>query len=173
MSQMSRANSLKLLVLFILERRDKMDNQLMFISINSEESIKNKILICNKKIKRQDLVLNEKQAISLAKTYTRVLKDNKRIDLKGDIVDQLIIEFNDSPYIDKSNYEEILHDLISLFYELKNDTWDSISDDDLIKFMKNSFDYDCFGSMEMLYSKSMMLIEHIHAGHSLESFKED
>ena len=37
-----------------------------------------------------------------------------------------------------------------MFYYYKNETFDLISDDDLIKFMKSSFDGICKGSLELL-----------------------
>ena len=40
-------------------------------------------------------------------------------------------------------YSYKFHELISLFYELKNNTWDRISDQALIAFMKNEFNNHC------------------------------
>lgn len=44
------------------------------------------------------MVLIEQQALALIKTRTNALKENKRIELNGGIVDKLILAFCDSPY---------------------------------------------------------------------------
>jgi len=132
-----------------------------------------KILACNKEIEKYGLVLTEQQALALTKTRTNALKENKRIELNGGIVDKLILAFCDSPYIGKDIYEDILHELIHLFYDLKNNTWDTISDDDVIEFMKNAFNNRCHGSLELLAGEALRLSEHIHCGKTIKTFKED
>lgn len=57
------------------------------------------------------------------------------------------------------NYVETLHELIEIFYFYKNETLDLISDDELIKFMKNSFDGKCQGSLELLSGRERNLIK--------------
>lgn len=42
--------------------------------------------------------------------------------------------FCNSPYISNENYEDTLHELIGMFYDFKNDTWDAVTDDELIMF---------------------------------------
>ena len=54
------------------------------------------------------------------------------------------------PYINKENYAETLYELIEIFYEYKNETMDLITDDELIAFMKKSFDGICQGNLEYL-----------------------
>ena len=44
----------------------------------------------------------------------------------------------------------MLNALLELFYIFKNETNDKLSDDELLSFMKKSFDGDCFGSLELL-----------------------
>ena len=132
-----------------------------------------KILACNEKIEKYGLALTEQQALALVQTRTNALKEHKRIELNGGIVDKLILAFYDSPYIEKDVYEDILHDLINLFYDLKNNTWDIISDDDVIEFMKNSFNNCCHGSLELLAGEALRLSEHIHCGKTIKTFKED
>lgn len=137
-----------------------------------ERQVTDKILACNKEIRKYGLVLTEQQALALTQTRTDALTDNKRIELNGGIVDKLILAFCDSPYIEKDNYEDILHELIHLFYDLKNNTWDTISDDDVIEFMKNAFNNRCHGSLELLAGEALRLSEHIHCGKTIKTFKE-
>ncbi len=88
-------------------------------------------------------------------------------------LDKLILAFCNSPYINKDTYEDTFHELINLFYDLKNNTWDTISDDDVIEFMKNAFNNRCHGSLELLSGEALRLSEHIHCGKTIKTFKED
>ncbi|MGN0106422.1 MAG: DUF6323 family protein [Hominilimicola sp.] len=143
------------------------------VSINNalaEKQLTDKILLCNEETKKYGLSLTERQASALAKTRTTSLIENKRIEFGNGIVDKLIIAVCDSPYITQEIYEDILHELITLFYELKNNTWDRISDNDLIDFIKTAFNGCCHGSMDLLTGKSMQLAEHIHCGKKIDTF---
>ncbi len=113
------------------------------------------IVKCNDLTARYGLVLTHAQAIALVETRADSLRDNGRIELGGGVVDKLIKEFCDSPFISASNYAEILHELIRLFYYYKNEALDLITDDDLIKFMKTAFDGVCQGSLDLLAHREL------------------
>lgn len=136
-----------------------------------ERQAADKILACNEGTKKYGLILNEQQALALAQTRTNALKENKRIEFNSGIVDKLISAFCDSSYISEDNYEDTLHELISLFYDLKNNTWDIVSDCDLIEFMKNAFNSRCYGSLELLSGEALRLSEHIHCSGTIKTFK--
>lgn len=154
--------------------RNNMDFSLVAMSSSiMEGQAVDKILACNEEIGKYGLVLTKQQALALVKTCTNALRENKRIELNGGIVDKLILAFCNSPYIEKDTYEDTLHELINLFYELKNNTWDAVSDVDIIRFMKNAFDNRCNGSLELLSGEALRLSEHIHCGKTLNTFKED
>lgn len=138
-----------------------------------ERQATDKILACNEEIGKYGLALTEQQVLELVQTRTNALKENKRIELNGGIVDKLVLAFCNSPYIDKDTYEDTLHELIGLFYDLKNNTWDTISDDDVIEFMKNAFNNRCHGSLELLCGEALRLSEHIHCGKTIKTFKEN
>lgn len=148
------------------------------VTIDSElimHQTKDKILACNKDTEKYGLILNEHQALALSQTHKTALKDNKRIEFRGGIVDKLILAFCNSPYIYIVDYEDTIHELINLFYDLKNNTWDTISDSDLIELMKDAFDNYCFGSLDLLNDVVFRLSEHIHCGGTIKNFeiKED
>lgn len=155
----------------------KQNNSKLLLSIvnnaTTERHITDIILSCNDKTEKYGLVLNEQQALALSKTHHHALIETKRIELNCCIVDKLIIAFCNSPYITEINYEDTLHELIALFYELKNNTWDTIADDDLIDFLQYSFNNDCYGSIELLVGKAEKLSEHIHYGGTIDDFKAE
>ncbi|MGN0317086.1 MAG: DUF6323 family protein [Lachnospira sp.] len=136
----------------------------------AEKQVMDKILLCNEDTKQYGLVLTERQALALSQTRTASLKENKRIEFGEGIVDKLIMAVCDSPYITQEIYEETLHELINLFYTLKNDTWDKVSDNDLIDFIRTAFNGCCHGSIDLLIEQSMRLTQHIHCGKNIKTF---
>ena len=128
-----------------------------------------KVVKCNDFTLRFGLSLSRKDALELVKTRTRTLKEYGRIEYGGGVIDKIIKAFCDSPYIYQHNYVETLHELIKIFYFYKNETLDLISDDELIKFMKNSFDGKCQGSLELLSGRELdKMARNLRAGYPLE-----
>ena len=95
----------------------------------------------------------------------------KNADTKA--IDKLIKEFCDSPYINQENYAETLYELVEIFYEYKNETLDLITDDELIKFMKKSFDEIAQGDLEYLSGTVMYRMrENLLNGKSIDYIEE-
>lgn len=105
---------------------------------------------CNEYTSQYGLELSDNQISNLLERRKETLKETGRIEFREGIIDKLIKEFCDSPYINQENYAETLYELIETFYEYKNETMDLITDDELIEFMKKSFDGICQGDLEYL-----------------------
>lgn len=128
-----------------------------------------KIMKCNDHTEKYGLALTFEQAMELAETRSYALRSNGRIEFGGGVIDKIIGEFCDSPYISMHDYASILHELIEIFYYYKNETLDLISDDDLIKFMKSAFDGVCQGSLELLSGRELdRLAENLRFGRPAE-----
>lgn len=126
----------------------------------------NEIMKCNDMTVKFGLILTEVQALELVETRSYALKQNGRIEFGGGVIDKIISEFCDSPYISINNYNETLHELLEIFYYYKNETLDLMSDDDLIKYMKNAFDGICQGSIELLSGRELYkLARNLRYGH--------
>ena len=124
------------------------------------------VVKCNDYTERFGLVLSQEQAKALVETRFVSLQNNGRIEFGGGVIEKIIRAFCDSPYISMQNYEQTIHELIEMFYYYKNETMDLISDDDLIKFMKSSFDGVCQGSLELLSGRELYrLAENLRYGH--------
>lgn len=108
------------------------------------------ILEINKITEQFGLVLTRQQAIDLVETRSCTLKDTGRIEFGSGVLDKIIKSFCDSPYISHYNYQEVLNELIEIFYYYKNETLDQMSDDDLIQLMKKHFNEKCAGSLDLL-----------------------
>lgn len=126
-----------------------METYLDLINDDEENEIL-KIEECNKLTNKYALMLNEKQIYNLLEKKRDVLKSTGRIEFRNGVVEKIIKEFCDSPYINQDDYERILNELIEMFYEYKNQTLDMVADDDLIKFMRRAFDGICKGDIEYL-----------------------
>lgn len=128
-----------------------------FVSGLIQKQAVSEIVNCNNYTEQFGLALTQAQAIELAETRSSALKNSGRIEFGGGVIDKIIKEFCDSPYISMRNYAGTLHELIEIFYYYKNETMDLISDDDLIKFMKSSFDGVCQGSLDLLSGRELYL----------------
>lgn len=99
---------------------------------------------------RFGLALSTRQLTNLVEKRFDSLKDTGRIEFGSGILKKLIYAFCDSPYIYPAIYEETLIELQELFYHFKNESEDLIPDDDLIDFMKETFDGKAQGSISFL-----------------------
>lgn len=97
-----------------------------------------------------NLSLTRQQVSRLIERRFQALKSTGRIEFGEGILKKLIIAFCDSPYITQKNYEEILGELQDIFYYFKNESGDTLSDDELIEAMNIVFDGRAQGSLEYL-----------------------
>lgn len=105
---------------------------------------------CNEYTNKYGLTLSDNQINTLLERRKETLDETGRIEFREGIIDKLIKEFCDSPYINQENYAKILYELIEMFYEYKNETMDLVTDDELIEFMKKSFNGIAGGDLEYL-----------------------
>lgn len=147
-------------------------NYLDIINKRKEMEIAN-IKKCNEYTSKYGLVLSDNQISNLLERRKETLKETGRIEFREGIVDKLIKEFCDSPYINKENYAETLYELIEIFYEYKNETMELIADDELIEFMKKSFDGICQGDLEYLSGTVMYRMrENLLSGKPIDYIEE-
>ncbi len=133
-----------------------MYSDFMLITTNLQNKLAvSEIIKCNEYTARFGLVLSQDEAQQLVETRTEALNRNGRVEFGGGIIDILIKEFCDSPFLMQSNYAETLHDLIETFYYFKNESLDGISDEELISLMKKYFDQNCRGSVELLQNREL------------------
>lgn len=114
---------------------------------------------CNKYTEKYGLKLTDKQIANIIEKKKEVLKQTGRVEFGKSTIDQIIQGFCDSPYLNQENYEEILQELIEIFYEYKNETKDLITDQELIKIMKKGFDGKASGDTQYLEGTIMSKIK--------------
>lgn len=140
---------------YFLEVMEVVFELINFSSTLMQKHAANEILKCNDFTSNYGLLLNSEQAAELVETRSYSLKKVERIEFGGGVIEKIIKEFCDSPYLSMYNYAETLHELIEMFYYFKNETLDLVSDDDLIKFMHKKFDGICQGSLELLFDREL------------------
>lgn len=125
---------------------------------------------CNDQTSQFGLVLSQSDAQELALTRSEALSSHGRIEFGGGIINKLILAFCDSPYLMQNNYAATLNELIDTFYYFKNESLDSLSDDALIALMKEYFDNNCRGSIELLQDRELEKIAR-NIRYNVEDFK--
>lgn len=110
------------------------------------------IIELNKEIK-QDIIITYDNAIELITNKNNYLKNTGRIDLTENIIQNIILTFIDSPYIDKDNYMEIFSSLIENFIYYESIFSKKLSSEEILNYLKNEFNKN-EGSIELLNSIS-------------------
>ncbi|MPM57342.1 hypothetical protein SDC9_104164 [bioreactor metagenome] len=132
------------------------------------------IMKTNEKSKEYNMVLSEKDAVDLIDTRNYALKSLGRVEIGTGVISRIIDAFCDSSYLWQANYAPVLHELIETFYYIKNETLDLLSDDELIKLMKDCFENRCRGSVELLQGRELeMLARDIRFGIKPGTNEED
>ncbi|HPE95398.1 MAG TPA: DUF6323 family protein [Bacillota bacterium] len=111
---------------------------------------------CNEETVNYGLVLSKNDIHDLIETRDNALIATGRVEFGGGIIERIIYKFCDSPYIWQSNYAQTINDLTEIFYFFKNETLDSLTDEELLTVMKEAFDAPCAGSTELLASREMI-----------------
>jgi len=113
---------------------------------------------CNDYTTKYGLQLSEEEINLLAENRKEALERSGRIEFGVGVIQKIIMEFADSPYIYQDNYTSTIMELQECFYYFKNESLEKITDDELIHYMKRYFDNECQGSMD--YLQSTMLENH-------------
>lgn len=96
-----------------------------------------------------DLPLTQGQLAMLAESHDRALQSAGRVAFEVGGLESLLTAFADSPWLPSEELPETLSALTELFYHLKNRTEDLVSDEALLRRMREGFD-ECRGSVELL-----------------------
>jgi hypothetical protein len=135
------------------------DSQLTVFSLNklSEQKTENEIIALNQKTEQYGLTLTPQDVKTLLRTRSEELSANGWVEVGGETLPKIIEAFCDSSFIDQRNYVETVQELLGIFYYAKSTLalWDRISDDELIAYMKDSFENRCMGSLELLRGREL------------------
>ena len=108
------------------------------------------LLALNETTAAYGLLLTPAQAMELAAVQERALSDTGRIEFGEGAAARLARALCASPYVDRATWADTLGELTALFYALKSDTHDRLTDGELIDSMARVFDGRAHGATQVL-----------------------
>lgn len=117
---------------------------------NNNEDINSIIKLDNKNYLTKNMV-NE-----LIINKNNLLKSIGLIEINNNVLKLIIKYFSLSSYIDKYNYNEIINELIEVFYTYRTYLSNKISDKQIIEYLYYNFENTCNGVVVLLYDKMML-----------------
>ena len=133
--------------------------------IKKDKLVVNDILKLNLVTEKYGLRLTKGEVQKIIKDKREILKDMKRIEIRDGIIQKIILNFYDSSYIDKYNYTDTVSEIIRVFYIYVEEFENILTDDEIIKYMKDGFDGICAGSVLLLETNYLFeLKENITGG---------
>lgn len=114
------------------------------------ENITDQVLQTNRHSQKFGLVLSEQEANLIAQESSRTLQEQMRVEFGPSITPKIIYEFCNSAYLNQNNFVNSIIRLQEIFYLYKNEMQDEITDDELIRLMKEQFENLCFGDLDYL-----------------------
>ena len=99
--------------------------------LNDNKCLKD-ILLLNEVTSKKGLVLEEKQIFELINYKNDVLKESGRIEISP-ILDKIIYEFYNSPYVDEENYLLTIEQLTETFYLYQKEFDNKLTDEEIIE----------------------------------------
>lgn len=128
------------------------ENLMELMQLEQEKKQLACLLDCNNKTAAFGLMLTEDDAKLLLSERKSALRQQERLEFGEGILPALIDAFCDSAYITQETYVETLTELQDIFYEYKNESFDRLTDSELLSFMAQQFEEVCFGDVEYLRS---------------------
>lgn len=109
----------------------------------------------NKITSNYGLVLSDFEIRDLIDNKNCVLKNIGRIELDKSAVTLIIREFCKSSHITSEEWVSTINEIITLFYNVRNEIRDNVSDYDLVKFIYDVFENKVHGVVELVYDEVM------------------
>ena len=117
---------------------------------NNNEDINSIIKLDNKKYLTKNMVSE------LIINKNNLLKSVGLIEINNNVLKLIIKYFSLSSYIDKYNYNEIINELVEVFYTYRTYLSNKISDKQIIEYLYYNFENTCNGVVVLLYDKMML-----------------
>ncbi|MCL2826414.1 MAG: DUF6323 family protein [Eggerthellaceae bacterium] len=112
--------------------------------------VEHELAACNEASSPYGLSLTSEQMLGLVQRRFDALRETQRIEFGHGILRELVSAFASSPYLASESYDETLAELQDLFYRLKEETEERVSDTDLVDAMRVVFDEDACGAIELM-----------------------
>jgi len=134
----------------------KSDFNFSVLKINEDKKFIKNLVELSAKANQYGLVITENIAREIAVYRQAALVENERVEFKSDAIARLTSAFLETRYINQEDFAAAMGEIINLFYLIKTETENTISDDDLISVMLDTFQNNpCYGSIENMQSKGL------------------
>ena len=146
-------------------------NALITLENFALQPVDDKILALNDVSREYGLVLTAEDAKELSEIRERSLKDNERLEIGLGAMEGIIRRFSKSSFINQENYAYVIAEVTDLFYYIKTETDDKISDNELLDELYLRFEQRCRGSVDLLLGREgEILIRKVNAGENYEKW---
>ena len=98
------------------------------------------LLDINRETETYGLSLSREEALGLAHVHRKALDAIGRVEIGSDTVEKIALAFSSSRFLDRDNYAAVLAEATQAFYELKNESEDTIPDDELVSMLADGFE---------------------------------
>lgn len=116
------------------------NNILKFTMKDLQQESTQKLIKLNDESINYGLILKEKDIEEIMKNTNETLKRIGRIETSTNTLEKIIEFVYSSPYTDKDNYIENINDMQEVFYYLKSQVLDLLSDDEVIDILREVYD---------------------------------
>ena len=127
---------------------------IMIINSSTEQQV-NEIIRLNEETVKYGLTLSKHEIMQIIDVRNDLLRGYGRIELGTEVINKLIKSFYNSSYIQQDMYMSTLMELQEVFYYMKNETEDNLSDDEIIEILREFFEDYCKGSIELLQGREI------------------
>ena len=149
-------------------------NGLISLENISLRPVSEEILALNEISKNYGLVLSEEDAKELSDTRNTSIAENERVEIGAGAITEIIKRFCTSKYVNDENYAYVLNEITYLFYYIKTETDDKISDGELIKELFNRFELFCHGNIDTLEAREAeRIIRKVNSGENYLKWYKD
>jgi len=146
-------------------------NKLIVLENFAVQPVEREILALNEISKEYGIALDAEEARELSETRARTIAENERIEIGVGAVEGIIRRFCRSSYINRENYAYVLNEITELFYYIKTETDDKISDNALLDELFVRFEQRCRGSVDTLIGREAeIMIRKVNAGENYRSW---
>ena len=114
------------------------------------QNLTKRVLETNKVTERFGISISEEDASLILAERKQGRREQRRVEFGEGIVPKLIFEFCDSAYVNQDNFVDTIIRLQEIFYLYKNETLDAMTDEELLRLMKEQFENVCCGDLDYL-----------------------
>ncbi|MCL1793627.1 MAG: DUF6323 family protein [Oscillospiraceae bacterium] len=126
------------------------------VKLNEDKKLIAQLVELNAKANNYGLAITESVAREIAVLRREALAEHERFEIKSDAAARLTSAFLETRYIEQQDLAATMGIIMDLFYLIKTETENTISDDDLISEMLDAFQNNpCYGSIEHMQGKGL------------------